>query len=159
MELNVKIKEILECGSFCQVGYIVKDIEESKKRFAALFGCAVPASIDCGKYEVTKTVYKGRPAPAAACMMAFFKLSSGVQMELIQPNEAPSIWREYLNEKGEGIHHIAFQCINMDAVISDCEEAGMTLVQRGQYGDASGQYAYLDSNNDYKCMIELLEDY
>ena len=155
----MKIKEILERGNFCQVGYIVKDIEESKKKFAVLFGCKVPVNIECGKYEVTKTVYRGRPTPEAACIMAFFTLSDEVQMELIQPNEAPSTWREYLDEKGEGIHHIAFRCTNMDAVISDCEEAGMTLVQRGQYGDASGRYAYLDGNNDYKCMIELLEDY
>jgi methylmalonyl-CoA/ethylmalonyl-CoA epimerase len=155
----MEVKKILESGRFSQVGYVVKDIEESKRKFAALFGCEVPPTVGCGDYEVTKTTYKGQPAPEAACVMAFFNLSTGVQLELIQPNEAPSTWREALDANGEGIHHIAFQCKNMDAVIADCEAAGMTLVQRGLYGDASGQYAYLDGSNDYKCLIELLESF
>lgn len=152
-------KSILQSNRFCQVGYIVKDIEESKRKFAALFGCETPPTIGCGDYEVTKTAFKGQPAPEAACAMAFFNLSSGVQLELIQPNDAPSVWREYLDSNGEGIHHVAFQCSNMNAAIADCEAAGMTLVQRGQYGDASGQYAYLDGSTEYKCLIELLESY
>jgi len=43
----------------------------------------------------------------ARCLQAFFELGS-VQIELIQPDENPSVWREDLDKNGEGIHHIAF---------------------------------------------------
>lgn len=77
----------------------------------------------------------------------------------IQPNEASSTWRNYLNEHGEGIHHVAFniQGMKMPEAVKRCEEFGMTLEQKGEYGDASGRYVYMNAYKDLKCIIELLE--
>ena len=152
------MKAILEHGKFSQVGFIVNDIEEASARFAKLFGCEVPPAQPCGN-ETAKTVYRGQPAPKAKSKLAFFDLVPGVQLELIEPNEEMSTWREYLNEKGEGIHHVAFNVTGMDEVIKECEAEGMTLVQYGNYDDGSGRYAYLDGGKDYKCVIELLESF
>ena len=153
------MKSILEGRRFSQVGYIVADIETARQKYAALLGCEVPSVCTGGDYEVTGTIYKGKPAPEAQCKMAFFDLVPGVQIELIEPNEAPSVWRDFLNTNGEGIHHIAFNVTGMEDVIKACEAEGMTLVQYGKYGDASGHYAYMDGNKDYKCLIELLESF
>lgn len=153
------MKSILEQCKFSQVGFIVKDIEKAKADFAKLFGCEVPPANPCGITEHSKTVYKGAEAPAANSKLAFFDLVPGVQLELIEPNEEMSTWREYLNEKGEGIHHIAFNVTDMDSVIKECEAEGMKLVQHGNYDDNSGRYAYLDGGEKYKCVIELLESF
>lgn len=144
---------------FSQVGYIVKNIEEARVKYAQLLGVEVPPANPCGVTEHSKTVFRGEPAPNAASKLAFFDLSEGVQLELIEPNEYPSTWREYLNEKGEGIHHIAFIVEDMEQAIADCEAEGMTLVQYGNYDDNSGRYAYMDGNKDYKCVIELLQNF
>jgi catechol 2,3-dioxygenase-like lactoylglutathione lyase family enzyme len=152
------MKAILERSKFAQVGFIVKDIEAARVKFAALFGCEVPPSNPCGN-ETAGTVYKGQPAPNAKSKLAFFDLVPGVQLELIEPNEEQSTWREYLDQKGEGIHHIAFYVEGMEEVIKACESEGMTLVQYGKYDDGSGHYAYLDGSKDFKCVIELLESF
>ncbi len=148
----------IELNAIAQVGFIVKDVEATKAKFAELFGVEVPPTIDGGEYEITQTVYKGEAAPEANCLMAFFNLDNGFQIELIEPNEAPSTWREFLEQHGEGIHHIAFRMKGMQENIAACEKFGMTLVQKGEYGNGAGRYAYLDANADLKCMIELLED-
>ncbi len=148
----------LELNSLAQVGFIVKDLDATKKKFAELFGVEIPPSVDGGAYEVTQTQYKGNAAPEANCLMAFFNLDNGFQIELIQPNDAPSTWREFLDEHGEGIHHIAFKMPGMKQNIAACEKLGMTLVQKGEYGSGDGRYAYLDASEDFKCIIELLED-
>lgn len=148
----------LDGKNFSQVGFIVKDIEEAKAKFAKILGCAEPSANPCGS-PAAETHYKGQPAPKAQSKLAFFDLVPGVQLELIEPNEEMSTWREYLNEKGEGIHHIAFNVDNMDDVIKECEAEGMTLVQYGFYDDKSGRYAYLDGGENYKCVIELLESF
>ena len=148
----------LDHMKFAQVGYIVKDIESTKESYAKLLGAPVPPSQPCG-YGAAKTVYKGVPAPDSHCKLAFFDLTPGVQLELIEPDEGPSTWREYLDTHGEGIHHIAFFVKNMDKVIEDCIKEGMTVVQQGNYDDASGRYTYLDGNEQYKCVIELLESF
>ena len=142
-----------------QVGFIVKDVEETKKKWAAFLGVDVPPTQPIGDYAVTQTRYQGEPAPEAYCWMAFFDVGPGLQLELIQPNEKPSTWRSFLEEKGEGIHHVAFQVKDSAACVARAEAAGLKLVQKGVYGDGSGEYAYLDATGDLKCFIELLENY
>lgn len=141
-----------------QVGFIVKDVEESKKKWAAFLGVDVPETQPIGDYSVTGTTYKGEPAPNAYCWMAFFDVGPGIQLELIQPNEEHSTWRDFLNEHGEGMHHIAFQIKDSAAKVASAEAAGLKLVQHGVYGDGSGEYNYLDAP-ELHCIIELLESY
>lgn len=150
---------VIETNVLTQVGFIVRDIEKSRKKFAAFFGVEPPQVIDGGKYEVTGATVGGRPAPDANCHMAFFNAGPNVQIELIEPNGVKSTWQDFLDEHGEGIHHIAFVVKGMDEKIAACETFGMTCVQRGKYGDASGEYAYMDASEDLKCIVELLENY
>ena len=35
---------------------------------------------DCGTFDVTQTQIYGKPAPDAACVMAFFDMTPGVQL-------------------------------------------------------------------------------
>ncbi|MCL1820748.1 MAG: VOC family protein [Oscillospiraceae bacterium] len=150
---------ILETNVVTQVGFIVRDIEAAKKKFAAFLGVEPPPHYDCGKYETTQTVYNGKPAPEANSFLAFFNAGPNLQIELIQPNGVQSTWQDFLDKHGEGIHHIAFNVKGMDKIIMNCEDFGMKLVQRAKYGDGSGEYAYLDAEKDLKCIVELLESY
>jgi len=150
---------LLKTNSIIQIGLIVKDIEKTKKKWADFFSVPVPPTIDAGDYEITKTKYKGKAAPKAKCKMAFFDAGQNMQLELIQPNGEKSTWQDFLDKKGEGIHHIAFNVNGMRNVLETCEKEGLKCVQQGQYGDNSGEYAYLDSAKDFKCIIELLESY
>lgn len=142
-----------------QVGFIVRDIETSRTKFAEFFGMEAPPIIDGGKYEVTGTTVMGQPAPRANCLMAFFNAGPNVQIELIQPNGIKSTWQDFLDEHGEGMHHIAFGVKGMNEKIAACQALGMECVQCGKYGDGSGEYAYLDATGDLKCIVELLESY
>ena len=78
--------QILGTHSPCQIGMIVKDIEESKKKVAAFYGIETPPTVGGGDFEITKTQYMGQPAPDANCKMAFFEMGN-IQLELIEPNE------------------------------------------------------------------------
>jgi catechol 2,3-dioxygenase-like lactoylglutathione lyase family enzyme len=150
---------IIDTNKVIQVGFIVRDIEKSRDVFAKFFGVEPPQLVDGGKYEITGTTVNGEPAPDANCLMAFFNAGPGMQVELIQPNGVKSTWQDFLDEHGEGIHHIAFGVKGMDQKIRDCEEFGMKCVQRGKYGDASGEYAYLDAYSTMFCLVELLESF
>ena len=141
-----------------QVGFIVKDLETTKNKWAEFLGVPVPPSQPVGDYAVTGTQFMGQAAPEASCMMAFFDVGPGLQLELIEPNDKPSTWRNYLEEHGEGMHHVAFQVKDSKACVERAENAGLKLVQHGKYGDGSGEYNYLDAP-ELKCIVELLESY
>ena len=141
-----------------QVGFIVKDIETTKRKWAAFLGVDVPETQPCGDYEITQTVLMGEPAPKANSLLAFFDVGPGLQIELIQPNEEPSTWRNFLNEHGEGMHHLAFQVKDSAAQVARAEAAGLKLVQHGVYGDGGGEYNYLDAPG-LKWMVGMLGSY
>lgn len=149
----------LDTTKLTQVGFIVRDIETTKRKFAAFLGVEVPATITGGEYEVTGTTFLDQPAPDANCFMAFFDVGPGVQLELIQPNGAPSTWQSFLDEHGEGMHHIAFAVKNTQEKLEKAREMGFKVVQQGKYGNAGGEYAYIDAMKDLKCFIETLESY
>ena len=139
-----------------QIGFLVKDIEKTKKEFARFFDVPEPETVNSGEYEITKTQYRGNPAPKAKCYMTFFYFED-LQMELIQPNEEPSIWKEHLEEFGEGIHHISFNVKGMQKTLDACEDWGMKLLQKGEYRRGNGRYAFLDAVEQLKVVVELLE--
>lgn len=138
-----------------QVAIICRDIEATKKAYALFLGKEVPPTIDGGEYSVTKTEYYGQPKPDANCLMAFFDLGN-VQLEIIQPNEAKSTWRDFLEKHGEGLHHMAFNVPDIHKAMEDMNAQGFELTQFGYYGDASGAYAYFDATEKLKCFVELL---
>ena len=69
-----------------------------------------------------------------------------------------STWQDFLDEHGEGIHHIAFPVKNTDEKIKR-REIRRGLRARGKYGGGNGEYAYLDFTKDLKCLMETLESY
>ena len=98
-----------------------------------------------------------RPAlPRARAKLAFFHVGENLDIELIEPDETPSVWRNVLNEKGEGVHHIAFVVNGMKEKILALEGNGMKLLQRGEY--TGGRYAYIDCVDQLKTIVELLEN-
>ena len=137
---------------------IVHDVETAKRKYADFLGVEVPPTVESGDFAITQIEYMGKPAPDAGCKMAFFNLES-IQYEIIEPNAARSTWRDFLEEHGEGLHHIAFEVDDLNKSIKDCEDYGFPLTQRGNYGDGSGGYAYLDATKELKCFIELLCSY
>ena len=143
--------------AIAQIGIVVYDIEKTGQAFADLLGIDKPTAVGSGPTEVAKAHYQGKPTDAT-CKMMFFDLDN-LQLELIQPDEKPSIWREVLDEKGECVHHIAFQVKGAKMHMKNLEEKGYPTTMYGNYGDGSGMYAYLDTVGDLKLIVELLESF
>ncbi len=148
-------KAVLGTQTIVQLGIIVKNIAETARKYADLLGVAIPEIVTTNEYDKTLTQYEGNPTPARA-KLAFFRTSGAVEIELIEPDHNPSTWRAFLDAQGEGVHHIAFFIEDMQGKVLKLKELGMGLVQKGEY--TGGRYAYIDSREDLKVMLELLEN-
>ena len=72
----------------------------------------------------------------------------------------PSTWQRFLDERGEGVHHIAFEVNGMDDRISDLAGRGFGLEQRGDWSEGNGGcYAYMDTTSKLGMALELLENF
>ncbi len=139
----------------CQVGLIVRDIERSAEAYSRVFGIPVPPVIVTDEAKIARTMYRGEPTEARA-KLAFFQMGQ-VSIELIEPIGGPSTWQEFLDAKGEGVHHIAFIIQGTDKVVAYLEGEGINVVQQGKY--TGGMYTYVDSEPALGVVLELLENF
>ena len=137
-----------------QVGVIVADIETKAKAWADVLGLPIPEIIITDTVDVAQTEYEGELTPARA-KLAFFHLGQ-VDLELIEPIDGPSTWKDQLDRHGESLHHIAFVVNGMKEKIAYLAAKGMPLVQRGEY--TGGRYAYVDGTSQLGAVLELLEN-
>ena len=148
-------KGILGTHVVTQVGLLVHDIEKTAQVYADFLGVAKPEIRVTDVIEKSQAKFKGGPTKARA-KLAFFKVGEGLDLELIEPDHEPSTWREDLDRRGEGVHHIAFRIKGMKEKVADLQQENMPLVQSAEY--TGGRYAYVDAHRDLKVLIELLEN-
>ena len=127
----------------------------SAQVYSKIFGLPVPEIIVTDEYDKARTNFEGEPSPARA-KLAFFKMGQ-VSIELIEPIGEPSTWKKHLDEKGETVHHIAFQIKDTPKVVAALEEEGIPLQQQGHY--TGGMYTYMDSGEKLGVCLELLENF
>ena len=139
----------------CQGGLIVEDIERSIWAYSEILGLEPTGVMVTGPEEEAHTRYRGEATPARA-KLAFFDTGQA-QIELIQPLDGPSTWRDFLEEKGEGVHHIAFVIKGTDEVVARLDSKGVPVVQQGDY--TGGRYTYVDSAPQLGVILELLENF
>ncbi|MBA3471035.1 MAG: methylmalonyl-CoA epimerase [Herpetosiphonaceae bacterium] len=51
-------------------------------------------------------------------------------LELITPTSPAAAFSKFLDERGEGIHHIAYEVDNLAAVLAQLEASGVRLIDR-----------------------------
>src|SRR5687768_1722771 len=79
-----------------------------------------------------------------------------IVVELIQPGEGPSIYKEWLETKGEGLHHIACMAHTQeesDEIKERFAGMGAGVMMGGRIGDTI-EYYYLDTEPMLKAIIE-----
>jgi hypothetical protein len=70
----------------------------------------------------------------------------GVQLELVQPVEGPSVYRDWLEEHGEGLHHLNFLVDDVDQAVAALAKQGFPSMQGGKFGppEQRGAFNYVD---------------
>ncbi len=147
--------QIITSKTITQVAVIVKDIDKARVAWAKVLGVEAPAASVAESHSSRPTKYKGVSSDGKA-KLAFLAMDN-LQIELIQPLGGKSTWQQFLDENGEGIHHIAFNVKNIDGVEKQFALAGMPTVQNG--GWDGGAYSYIDASESLGCILELLENY
>ena len=73
-------------------------------------------------------------------------------VEFISPIEGDSIYRDFLNRNGEGIHHIAFMVDDIDAETVKLVARDIPVITSVKRPNGRG-FAYFDFGD---CLIELI---
>ncbi len=87
--------------------------------------------------------------------IAIAKLSPTVEFELIQPLSGETIYDEFLEARGEGIHHLGFFVQDIRARVEAMQQMGIAVLQSGQR--PGGKWAYMDTEPLAGMIIEWIE--
>lgn len=140
-----------------QLALVVKDLEAAADAYCTLLGVEKPAVIHSGGSNITQVIYNDEPTDADSKYM--FIKTPFLEIELIEPGKTPSTWKTHLETYGEGVHHISFVVKDMDEKVQLLERMGYPVIQRGNFYNGKGRYAYMDTTSTFKVIIELLEKY
>ena len=61
-----------------------------------------------------------------------------IRLQLIQPVDGDSVWKEFLDTRGEGVHHVSFQVDDIDGLEAMFEERGLPILYRSRYKGGGG---------------------
>lgn len=67
-----------------------------------------------------------------------------VDLQLIQPGEGESLYKDYLEKRGEGVYHLGFVVDDIEESEADVQRRGLRIISNGRRADGSG-FAYLDT--------------
>lgn len=76
-----------------------------------------------------------------------------VQLQVVQPGEGRSIYKDFLEKNGEGVFHLGFVVPDIHAAESRVKDMGLEVISSGRRANGSG-FAYFETAE--KCGITLL---
>ena len=125
-------------NGFIQIALVVDDMEKALDAWCTLFGVPRP------EVRVTQAVpnpnetYRGKTACYGLKFAVIDCKDRGFVIEIHEPDDNPSTFREFLDKHGNGVHHIGIEVGEArDAVIGELDAMGYVLRNIGMYPGGS----------------------
>lgn len=135
----------MSIGPIDHVGIVVRSIDEALPRYRAIFGLlpSAPAITVAGQGVRLCFLSSGR-APAA-------------RLELVEPVDPGSGIARFLEQRGEGLHHVCFRSGDLAPDLARLEAHGAELIDREPRPGADGMVAFVHPRTLSGVLWELLQ--
>lgn len=81
-----------------------------------------------------------------------------ITFELLEPRSPGHTVAKFLDQRGEGLHHVSFAVKDLEATLADCREAGVRLIDETPRGGAHGtRVAFLHPKSLGGVLLELCQ--
>ncbi len=124
------------------LGYAVYDLEASARFYEDNFG-AKPGEPE----EV----------PEQGIRATTFRVGESM-IELVQPTRPDSPVGKFLEKRGEGFHHVAFEVEDLDAALGELQTGGVDLIDKEpRIGVGGTRMAFVHPKDAFGVLTELVE--
>ncbi|NMH88988.1 methylmalonyl-CoA epimerase [Flavivirga algicola] len=125
------------------IGIAVKSLENSNELFSKLFG---------------ESHYKIEAVEKEGVNTSFFKVGEN-KIELLEATNEDSPIAKFINKKGEGIHHIAFDVTDIEAEIKRLKNEGFKVLNDiPKKGADNKLVVFLHPKSSNGVLIELCQE-
>ncbi len=144
----------IDYGPITQIAWVSSDIAATERMLSGQFGVGAWTRLPDTSFGPRMCRYRGEPADFTAHISLSY--SGDMQLELIEPVRGTSIYTEFLDRCGPGLHHVCFEPTDFDAAIAQAAARGLPVIQDGDVGGMM-RFAYLDGAEAGVPYIELAE--
>ena len=124
------------------IGIAVKNLEEAIQTYEKL---------------LNRPCYKRETVEEQMVETAFFKTGQS-KVELLGATSSGSVIEKFINKKGEGIHHVAFEVDDLESEIERLTNEGFTLLNsKPQKGADNKRIVFLHPKDNHGVLVELCE--
>ena len=134
-----------------QLGYVYRDVERQAKLMQTVYGMSKFVVFDPVDIQIN---YRGKDTEIK--VKAAFGRLKDTEFELIQLIKGDSIYKEFLDQGKEGLHHICYRVENLKELVKKYNKEGVGVLQSGKIITTS--YAYMDTEHTLGIIIELAEE-
>ena len=108
--------------------------------------------------DVLKLQFLGiENVPDQKIRLAMFN-AGNIQIELIEPVSPDSTINKYIENKGEGLHHIAYQSDNIENDIEDLIEKNISMIdEKPRKGAHDTKIAFIHPKSSGKVLTEICQ--
>lgn len=123
------------------IGIVVESIDASLKTYCDTLGF---------------TLLERRTVPEHLVEVAFLDAGNSA-LELLAPLDTTSGTARFLQNRGEGVHHICFAVDDIAATLAELRAQGMRLIDEQPRRGIHGLVAFVHPKATHGAMIELLQ--
>jgi methylmalonyl-CoA/ethylmalonyl-CoA epimerase len=125
------------------IGIAVKNLAESNQLFESLFG---------------KGAYKKETVEVENVSTSFFKVGD-TKIELLEATDPDSAISKFIDKRGEGIHHIAFEVEDIKSEMKRLKEEGFILLRDEPFRGADNKLVcFLHPKSVNHILVELCQE-
>jgi hypothetical protein len=153
--IDLSILRSLNLPRLGQLGFVVQSIPASVPVFTALYKLDTwfEPRYAQREFAVGGTVIK-------LDFQIAFAYSGKVQVELVQAPAGNNLYRQHLEQAGEGLHHFGFYLADLGRSMAVVHRLGLPVLLEGYLKTAGGSqahFAYLDTRHLCGTIVELIE--
>jgi methylmalonyl-CoA/ethylmalonyl-CoA epimerase len=124
------------------VGIAVRSIDEQRPFYEGTLGA---------EFEGIEDV------PSQKVRVAFFRIQD-VRLELLEPTDPSSTVTKFLENRGEGLHHLAFTVENIEDRIAELKSSGIRMIDdKPRPGSHHMQIAFMHPKSTNGVLTELCQ--
>ena len=128
-----------------QIAWVTRDLDATERTLGALLGAKKWTRMAGIHFGPEACSHRGRPADFVADISLSY--AGDTQLELIAPVRGESVYTEFLERHGSGLHHICVEATDpeaFDARLRDAEGNGTPAVCQGEMPGGM-KFAYLSA--------------
>ena len=138
-----------------QVCIVCNDIKKTMEAYWNILGIGPWAVFEFGSLRIPDLKYYGKPAWGR--YTGAVTQVGPIELELFETLEGASVYKDWIDENGEGLHHMKFlvEDLGIDRVKMEMEKLGFPPIMNGHFGpELKIQFAFFDLMKPLKAVGE-----